>query len=335
VTGSASWNSTNPAVATVNNTTPKCPVTGVAGGTAFIIATYTGSKYTWQVTYCLTSSVTYSASATCTVCNLTITNPVNGQVFSLGGANYNTTTTPLTASSACSGTANWALNFSYTRQSGAVTYTSTANTTSTIGQTNNYVPPTGNGGQINLTAQATLAGHSFSPSSLAYIDGTAIPSANITSRLVGLYSTGATPHLLTGIAKRESNFQQFVQRSLYVIWGLWPNDSYDGGSHVGLMQVPNSMFDAFDWMTNTYDGYLIFQGKLAAAGRYVASQRASYPTLPDMTPTQYEDDALVIYGPFGSGGYYWVANSAYAGWVINPNNPNGVSYADDVRSKMQ
>jgi len=88
----------------------------------------------------------------------------------------------------------------------------------------------------------------------------------------GLYSGGATPGLLTGVAERESSYYQFISRSLYgVPNGLWPNENAansktPAGLYVGLMQVPNGMVDAFDYLTNTYQGWYIFNGNLSVAG---------------------------------------------------------------------
>lgn len=89
VTTVASWTSNNTAVATVNNSTSKGLVTGVAGGTANITATYTDATHTWQVTYCLNSSATYSNSGTCNVTKLTCGTAAGSQsAVTRGGTAY-------------------------------------------------------------------------------------------------------------------------------------------------------------------------------------------------------------------------------------------------------
>ena len=42
---------------------------------------------------------------------------------------------------------------------------------------------------------------------------------------------------------------------------MWPLESYDGGSHIGLMQVPLSMHNAWNWEKNTEKGADIFYQK--------------------------------------------------------------------------
>lgn len=170
---------------------------------------------------------------------------------------------------------------------------------------------------------------------MSYVDGASIPASAITSRLIALYSSGARTNLLTGIAQREASYQRFVNRDLYSTLGLWPNESYDGGSHVGLMQMPNGMAVAFDWMSNTAAGESLFQSKLGSAKSIMAGYQAGHPNLPTLTGVQLENDALVYYGPFGGSGPYYVPNSAYTGWIVNPNNSSGVNYANGVVADIQ
>jgi hypothetical protein len=313
-------------------------VKGQGGGSAGISADWTGIRYTLNhiTDECDEIEVGKRGSGTDNVCSLSIASPSSGAVFHLGGSNYNRATVPLAASSACSGTANWTLNLTYTRGSGT-SYTSSATTSTTINQTVNYQTPVGNGGRVSLQCEATLLGRSFSDSETAYVDGTTIPNATITTRLSGLYSGGATPTLLAHIAVYESAgcYCQFRQATLFGVPGRWPNESYDGGSHVGLMQVPNGMVNAFDWMANTQAGSTIFQQKLAYVRNWVSPQRTSHPTLPDLTGTQYEDDALVFYGPYSVElQHYYIPNSGYTGWILNPNSAHGQGYVLNVRSSV-
>ena len=186
---------------------------------------------------------------------------------------------------------------------------------------------------MTLLAEATLAGTSLSATRTAYVDGTAIPNATVTSRLTGLYSGGATPNLLAHIAAWESGcYCQFKLGSLFGVSGRWPVESYDGGSHVGLMQVPNGMVNAFDWVTNTQAGSAVFQQKLTYVRNWVSGQRNGHPTLPDLSGSQYEDDALVFYGPFAVElEHYYIHNTAYSGWILNPNCAHGQGYVANVR----
>jgi len=334
----STWSSSQPSYVSLDGST-KGLTHALAGGTSNIGDTFSNAcVYQYYPPYpvCYSSCNPASGSSPATVCTLSIANPANGQVFDLTAGNYNQTTMPLTASSACPGTANWTLNFSYTSQASA-TYTSSSSTSSATGQTSNYQPPAGNGGQINLTANATLAGHSFTANSLAYVDGTAIPNATITSRLVSLYSSGATPHLLTGIAVVESNYRQFSPRSLYTVYGPWPLESPSPalGLYVGLMQVPNGMPSAFEWLTNTSSGASIFNGKNSIVQSYVSAQRNGHPSLPDLSATQYEDNQLVLYNglPVPSN-YVWQPNSNFTAWT-QVSGTGGYNYVQSVRNGIQ
>jgi hypothetical protein len=163
---------------------------------------------------------------------------------------------------------------------------------------------------------------------------------------------------VTGIAEKESSYQQFHNRSLYGVTDLWPTESYDGGSHIGLMQLPVSMLLAWNWLENTLSGVDLFRQKLAAAIRNEQRIIATHPGLRHLTRVEVENMALVLYGPYApndpdlatrltkqyyapqcsgtvtstpqglkcSSGWDWVVNNA--------GNPSGVAYANDVRLKM-
>lgn len=184
-----------------------------------------------------------------------------------------------------------------------------------------------------------------------FITGVSIANTEVTNRLVALYAGGATPKLMTGIAHKESTYQQFRQQSLYEHPGLWPNSSYDGGSHVGLMQMPITKSAAWDWLSNTQSGVSLFKEKLAIAKSIENSIRASHTNLAALGTVQRENMALVLYGPYAGGTnqgkQYYIpsCNGTVVGancnggkwqWKVNTaGNPGGVGYANSVRSQIQ
>ena len=209
------------------------------------------------------------------------------------------------------------------------------------------------GGRVTVTASAGTSSPSQScPLQYFYVVGTTIPKTQITNQLLSLYSHGATPRLMTGIAMKESSYQQFISKTKYSKTALWPYESLaDGGSHVGLMQVgtapPNTTvvqgeLNAWDWVQNTVFAVNLFQQKLSSARNLESSIRKQYKGLRALTGTELENMALTLYGDHPSGQlnmqYYWVsqlADGSYA-WIVNTaNNPLGVAYAQDVVSQIQ
>ena len=256
----------------------------------------------------------------------------------MSAGNYNQASLPLEASSNCRDTsATWVFSFTYTTADGSRQYTSgDVSTSTTLGQSTNWLSPSGLGGQGSITVTASVNSGALTTELLSYIEGTNnIPSTSVTNQLLNLYASGATLRLLTGIAMRESSYQQFALRTLYGTQAYWPLESYDGGSHVGLMQVPNGMNVAFDWIQNTQGGADIFQQKLTKAQGNGSSCQAGCPGLPGLTGVKLENDALVFYGPYAGSGPYYVPCNDCSGWIQNPNNSDGISYANDVRSKVQ
>ncbi|MGA2629125.1 MAG: hypothetical protein ABSG54_02830 [Terriglobia bacterium] len=342
VTTGAGWLSNFVSVATVDNLLHKGQVKGQGGGSAGISADWTSIRYTLNhiTDQCDETAVGKRGNGTDNVCSLSIASPSSGAIINLGGANYNQATVPLQATSACSGTANWTLNYTYTSRQPA-TYTGSSTTSNTIGQTLNYSTPVGRGGQVTAQAQATLAGQTFTRSVTFYVLGTTIPNTTITNRLVSLYTTGATPHLLTGIAMDESAYQQFVQAYMMGGTGLWPNGTNSDpnlsvplDAFVGLMQVPNAMNTAFDWVTNTSTGSGIFNQKLGSANNYVSSLQSQYPQLPGLTGVQLENEALVYYGGFATGTHYYYPNSTGTAWVTTTTS-RVLNYVGTIRNDMQ
>jgi len=200
---------------------------------------------------------------------------------------------------------------------------------------------TSTGGKVTVQATETSTTTQTAQPISVYVVGTAIPDTDITARLVSLYG-GATPNLMTGIAKRESSYTQFVTRSLFGISALWPTESPDGGSHIGLMQMPVSKADAWDWQANTSDGVTLFSAsKLPAATRLANRIIASHPGLRQLNSVELEHMALVLYGPAASANlsaqYYAPVPSASGwDWAVNTTgNPNGIAYANYIFSNVR
>jgi hypothetical protein len=176
--------------------------------------------------------------------------------------------------------------------------------------------------------------------------------------------------LMTQIAALESRpfCQQFFDppdnfASPYYPYGgvidSWPVESggsgsnnAGGGAHIGLMQVPVSQQNAWDWIQNARDGTMCpqkkpnsatcgaaksvgknsFQEKLLIVyNRMLAMQKGKSPALGALTSCQLEEMALAEYGPYSSGSlenqYYYAAcngtpngNTCSGGnwqWTIN------------------
>lgn len=242
---------------------------------------------------------------------------------------------------------NWNLALTYTTSGGRGPFTNSSSLTTGSGvtQTKTFDAM---GGQLTATATQD----SNSDRTVVTITGITISAGDITNRLVTLYAGGSTPHLLTGIAQRESSYAQFSQLTLYGQAALWPRESFDGGSHIGLMQMPVSMQMAWDWMANTQGGAALFKQKLSFAKRFETRIRNAHVGLPALTGTQLENMALVFYGPYATssitGQYYNAAcvggtvdstgtlcNGGQWQWIVNTaGNGNGVGYADSIRSLM-
>jgi hypothetical protein len=240
-------------------------------------------------------------------------------------------------------TINWTTAVQYQTSGDRGPFSSSTTFTSSPGAdvTEQYA---GVGGQLTATVDC-----SSMPSQIN-ITGTSIPNDAITTRLVSLYAAGATPRLLTGIAQTESTYRQFAEITLYDDDDLWPLESYDGGSHIGLMQMPVSMQMAWDWLANTQGGYALFQQKLSLAIRYANSIVSTHTGLPALTSKQIEQMAVLLYGPGASGSltkqYYiptcsGTVNGATCqggkwAWTVNTNgNTVGVTYVTNIYSNIQ
>lgn len=201
---------------------------------------------------------------------------------------------------------------------------------------------TGMGGRLTVNASATINNQTVNAQQVrATITGVALAEATITTRLVDLYRNGDTPRLMTGIAQVESSYLQFRTRTLYGRSDLWPTESFDGGSHMGLMQMPITMAHAWNWETNTADGVDLFQEKLRAAHRIMRRIINANHGLRQLTGVELENMALVLYGPNASADlgsqYYAPAPTPTGGvdWVVNTaGNAGGVTYANNCRGSM-
>lgn len=196
------------------------------------------------------------------------------------------------------------------------------------------------GGRARITA--STKDDTACPLEYFYVVGGSIPEREITDRLVLLYRQGETPRLLTGIADKESTYRQFSVRSKYDKQALWPVESYDGGSHIGLMQMPSTVQRAWDWQINTQDAADLFREKLRIAAALERRIIQAHRGLRRLTSVERENMALTLYGPAAAAGlnnqYYraiQLPDGTYD-WTINTaNNPAGVQYANDVRSRIR
>lgn len=202
------------------------------------------------------------------------------------------------------------------------------------------------GGRITIKSR-DAQGREACPTRLIYVVGDTLTEDEITNRLTTLYRTGATPRLLTGIADKESTYRQFELRTKYDQSALWPVESReDGGSHIGLMQVASAgaqgVKNAWDWLENTEQAMLLFREKLALGRNLENRIRNTRPGLRELTAVERENMALALYGPYAGATFseqYYRAVQRSDGsydWVVNTeNNPGGVGYANDVRSRIR
>jgi hypothetical protein len=246
---------------------------------------------------------------------------------------------------------SWLVSFSYRTSGGKCrkcTFSQTFNSYSTQDIPQTYVAI---GGQAMATAQQAIAG--FDPKSVNFtVTGVPIPATMITNELLTRYGPRTTPRLMLGIAKKESNYLQFFKKTLYGVSAYWPTESgEDGGSHIGLMQMPVQMDVAWNWKTNVDKGVDLFLEKLSIAKTAENAIRTTHIGLRTLNGEENENMALVRYGPAGKPAldmqYYipsceggTVNGSACEGgtwqWQENiANNPDGVAYAKDVREKMK
>ncbi len=254
---------------------------------------------------------------------LVILSPTDHQDFDLDAETHFTATEPITFAAQVTPPApvDWEVELEYKpSRPASITYSDPPRTFTTHpGETHDETFDSV-GGQLKITATATIGGQTVRACHTATITGAQIPEADITASLVDLYSRGATPRLMTGIAVRESNYLHFCrpdnncttgQRVIYNRNDEWPHESKDETtSHIGLMQVDTTMTTAWDWQTNAKQAVSLFAGdKLRFARnnerhiRY-GDGKAKIPGhrgLRALTDVELENMALVLYGPYAPG----------------------------------
>lgn len=207
------------------------------------------------------------------------------------------------------------------------------------------------GGQAIVNAYAEIDEKIIKASPVKFtITGTNIPEALITSELISQYN-GPTKRLMIGVADVESSYEQFSEINLYGRQDLWPKESYDGGSHIGLMQVEITMENAWDWLKNIKYGINLFEKQKVPLARIWERRikedaREKYKChLRNLTNEELENIALVCYSPYASDKlfkqyYYYNVTQDEEGnkiceWIVNNDgNPSGVEYVNKVRTLM-
>jgi uncharacterized repeat protein (TIGR03803 family) len=265
---------------------------------------------------------------------LKITSPSDGSNYQLTNNNYVATENiPFTAVSPDATTViDWNLKLSYKTSGGKGASTTRQSFKTQPGDANN-VQFTSMGGQLTVTATQSRATADVTVT----ITGEPIPDSVISSQLLSLYPSGATPDLLQKIAVQESSYKQFFTSTLYGVTGYWPHESFDGGSHIGLMQVKTNMANAFDWTQNAQAGANLFIGNLTTAKTHLRRMMRGNRGLTDPTPQMIEDEALSFYN-VGTAYDYWTVIPGTNGnppqWQENiTGDPDGTIYADCVRKQ--
>ena len=252
-------------------------------------------------------------------CDATINN--DGQVYSLSGPDYRSATIPLSVTSSCSGSVTWSIFSQYVSRNGRYgrAFWGPFNVTGSLNQIVNFAPGIGVGGRAFATATIFSGGNTTSTSATFYVTGADIPSSVITNYLTSIYS-GYTSRLLTGIADKESNYyrktpykgqfseevtvptgtpNQYIKIPLvlYGVAGYWPTESFDGGSHIGLMQNTANGNLAFDWQANANAGNAVMVWANGRSRAYANSEKSQpgCSNLRDPSPLQLEDNALMFY----------------------------------------
>lgn len=248
-----------------------------------------------------------------------ITKPTSNQLFDLNQQDYIATgTIPFVATSSNGSSVNWFADLSYNTSQGYGYYTDNRNFGSSSGSEHDETY-TSEGGRVKVTAQATADdGSTVQDCATYYVEGTR--SFDPTNQLVSLYASGATPRLMTGLAQHESGYYQFTSQNLLGATALWPTESDDGGSHIGLMMIPTAENLAWDWLQNTNDGVNDTNNGFAGAKLPLAKSFVNWLTgtksnknvpvhqglLTFLSPSvQLENMALVLYR----------GNTAAAGWA--------------------
>jgi hypothetical protein len=338
--GTFAWSVSDTTVATIGSTTGI--LTALAPGTVTVYA-----DYTYQATF---GTRTVRDQITITVTKVEILAPQEGNDVDLTPESTYVGTPPIDFQadilpSSVKDKIQWEITIEYATSGGRG---ASQVTDSFITQAGNSTTRAYNsvGGRLTASATADLTGTACMAELVRItITGPSggISDALITDRLVKLYTGGATPRLMTGIAVVESTYRQFTDiylsgpriRQPVVLYGRhdwWPNESYDGGSHIGLMMVSITMERAWNWLINTRHGVDIFIGGLSISRNHEKVDRQANPTLPPLSDTQHEDNSLGYYRLGTSrSNRYWIPSSDFQSWIANEQNSTAFNYVNNVR----
>jgi hypothetical protein len=277
-----------------------------------------------------------------TVFDLEIQQPSNEDDFDITQDNY-TTTNGITFQAnieptGVSGDIEWELDLEYQTAGGYGSGSDHREFQSAAGA-NHTETYSSMGGKVTINASVTID-ESTATDGPIYITvtGTAIPDATITARLKTLYDpeSGGTDSICCGIASKESSYIQFKPGcTKYGRTDRWPHESFDGGTHIGLMQVETTFTRAWDWLKNTEKGVNIYEENINQSHIHVNNVRSAHPGLRDLTAVEHENNALSIYRCGNIYYYRWNDDDVNPDWEINTSNTTGVNYADDVRERAE
>lgn len=283
--------------------------------------------------------------------------PLNQPVLLYQLTQNNNTATQAVTFSAATNTGNpinWTVSLHYQSSGGYPNPATDPSPLNFIGTSYTYPSYQSIGGQVVAMAQVTdpADGSVVSDCSTFYVEGPegGILNGTITQRLDQLYPASSsynqylndgtgTPNLMTGVAMKESSYEQFRTpaesfnppepdlfnlKNNFQVSAKWPvesppatcpDGSFGPGCYIGLLQVPTTDPDAWDWTTNTQDGVNLFSGgnsdKVQAAVAYEGeiingNKRPAEPAhingdgsyLRALHGNERENDALVLYGGY-------------------------------------
>lgn len=286
-----------------------------------------------------------------------ITAPTDNELFQLLQGNYNATDNITFSGGTNTGTPiNWTVNIHYQSSGGYPNPATDPSPLTFQGTTYNYSGYQAMGGQVTAMAQITAVdGSTVGDCVKSYVEGpeTGIPNSTITARLDQLYPASpsytkylndgtATPNLFTGVAMHESSYRQFAAPpsdpdlfdldANFSIAAKWPLESptNPSGQYIGLVQVPTTDPNAWDWTANTQSGVNIFsggssdkvQGAVTYEGDIINGYKSKTTTLPahingdgsylrNLTGLERENNALVLYSGNGCSSLSCTVNSLY------------------------
>jgi hypothetical protein len=275
----------------------------------------------------LVSPHRFTNSKTHIAVKLEILNPPDSEKYQIVAESNYTSTSDITFKgklTPAKGQVDWVLTVEYDNLTGP------EKTFVTASEQEHLDTYSSTGGKVTVTASPTLD-KDCRKQRVIYVVGGIIPPEAVTELLRTLY-IGHTTGLLTGVASKESSYtmgrgQFWPESEKYGITARWPQES--PVHYVGLMQVPKTMVDCWNWDTNCRTGASIYAEKLGVVDRIVANYRYQYPNLPPLTPIQREDWALSRYGNWGN---LYAPNAQGTDWELA--SPSGKVYVDDIRSRI-